>query len=212
MSSQAVDMEHTAFKVGVVNYFGYAGIDLEALRSQLPLHPGDTLTYATFSKAPTETVVTRLTGHPPTDVNVTCCDDKKRLLIYVGLAGASSRPLPGAKPPDQSVQLEPAALDLYHKDMTALEHVVSSGDTEEDDSEGYALSKDPTLRKINLAMRAYATTRESEFIVALHTAYDPRQRRVAATLLGYVARSPRQEEALAQAITDPDDEVRNNAV
>ena len=61
-------------------------------------------------------------------------------------------------------------------------------------------------------MRAYARAREADFIRVLRHASDPRQRRVASTFLGYVPRSATQVKALAQAVTDPDDEVRNNAV
>ena len=212
MSSQAPDMEHTPFKIGVVNYFGYSGIDLAKIRSQVPLRPGDTITHATFSKAPTNAVVERLTGHQTTDLNITCCDDKRQLLIYIGLAGASSHPSSPNSPPDEAVRLEPAALDLYDQGTAALEHAVSSGDTGEDDSKGYMVSNDPALHKINLAMRAYATNRETEFIHVLERAAEPRQRQVAAELLGYVPRSSRQIDALAKASNDSDDNTRNNAV
>ncbi len=74
------------------------------------------------------------------------------------------------------------------------------------------ISNDPALRALTLAIRSYAVDREPELKQILQTASDPRDRRAAATLLGYVRRSPAQAEALSKAITDPDDEVRNNAV
>ena len=86
--------EHTPFQVGQINYFGYGGIDLAPIRAQLPLHIGDTITFATFDDAAIRSFLTRTAGRPPTDVNLTCCDNSKRLLIYIGLGGTSSRPMP----------------------------------------------------------------------------------------------------------------------
>lgn len=210
--SQQADMEHTPFQIGEINYFGYGGIDLVPIRSQLPLHVGDTLTFATFSKGPTEATITHLTGQPPTDLNITCCDEAKHLLIYIGLGGTSSRPMPTGISPHGTDHLDPAALHLYDQEMTALERAVVSGNAGEDDSKGNMLSNDPALHQINLSMHTYAATREAEFIRVLRMASDPHQRRAAAAFLGYVPRSTTQVKALTQAVNDPDDEVRNNAV
>lgn len=210
--SQQTDMEHTPFQIGEINYFGYAGIDLIPIRAQLPLHPGDTITFATFSKDPTEAAITHLTGKAPTDLNITCCDEAKHLLVYIGLGGTSSRPMPTGVSPHGTNHLDPAALHLYDQEMTALERAVASGNAGEDDSQGYMLSNNPALHQINLSMLAYAATREAEFIRVLRMASDPHQRRAAAAFLGYVPRSPTQVKALTQAVNDPDNEVRNNAV
>lgn len=157
-------------------------------------------------------VITRITGQPPTDLNITCCDDAKRLLIFIGLGGASSHSLLTAPPPHGIDHLDPEALRLYDEDMAGLERAVAVGNAGEDDSQGYMLSNDPALHEINMAMHHYAVTREAEFTRVLRIAADPRQRRAAATFLGYVARSTAQVQALVQAVADPDDEVRNNAV
>lgn len=210
--SQQPDMEHTPFQIGEINYFGYAGVDLAPIRAQLPLHPGDTLTHATFTKGPIEAAIAHLTGQPPTDLNVTCCDEAKHLLIYIGLGGTSSRPMPTGVSPHSLDHLAPDALRLYDQEMTALERAVVSGNAGEDDSQGYMLSNDPALHRINLSMRAYAATHEADFIRVLRRASDPQQRRAAAAFLGYVPRSTAQVKALTQAVSDPDDEVRNNAV
>src|SRR5665213_1205963 len=171
--SQQTDMEHTPFQIGEINYFGYGGIDLVPIRAQLPLHVGDTLTFATFSKDRTEATITHLTGQLPTDLNITCCDEAKHLLIYIGLGGTSSHPMPTGVSPHGTDHLNPAALHLYDQEMTALEHAVTSGDAGEDDSQGYMLSNDPALHQINLSMHTYAATREAEFIRVLRMASDP---------------------------------------
>ena len=205
-------MEHAIFQIGVINYFGYGGIDLAPVRAQLPLHSGDNVTPATFSRDPVEAVISRLIGHRPTDIAFVCCDEAKHVNVYIGLGGSSSRPLPIGVPPNGPDRLDATAARLYGMEMTALANAVRTGDAGEDDSKGYMLSKDPAFRQINLSMLAYAATREPELIRVLRNASDARQRQVAAALLGYVPRSTLQVKALADAVNDPDDEVRNNAV
>ena len=210
--SQAADMDHHAFQIGAINYFGYEGLSLENVRSVLPLHIGDTLTYATFSRKPINDAVLSAVGKGPTDVNVVCCDDSHRLLVFIGLPGSTSRPFPTSAAPSSAANLDDMGLHLYEQEMSLLEEAVARGSAGEDDSRGYAISNDPSLKAVNLAMRAYAVERESELRKVLETAKDPTQRRAAAALLGYVRRSQTQADALAKAMSDPDEEVRNNAV
>ena len=205
-------MEHHAFKIGAINYFGYGDLPLEKVRSALPLHTGDTLTYATFSRKPVNDAVLNAVGKTPTDVNVVCCDDSHRLLIFVGLPGSTSRPVPSNTAPSGTAHLDNKGLKLYEENKTVLAQAVARGSAGEDDSQGYMISKDPSLKAVNLAMRAYAVQREPELRNVLTNAGDPKQRRAAAELLGYVQRSPSQAKALSNAINDPDEEVRNNAV
>jgi hypothetical protein len=211
-SSVFAQDEHTPFQVGQINFFGYGGIDLAPLRTQLPLHIGDTISFATFDDAAIRSFLTRATGRPPTDVNLTCCDNSKRLLIYIGLSGTSSRPMPTTSSPQGSEHLAASALKLYDQKMSALESAVHRGAAGEDDSQGYAISIDPALREIELSIHTYAMSREAEFERVLCKAADPRQRRIASEFLGYVPRSSAQIKALAQAVGDSDGEVRNNAV
>lgn len=209
---QQLDMEHAVFEIGEINYFGYAGIDLDPIRAQIPLHNGDKITFATFSRDATEVAIARLTGHRPTDISIVCCDEGKHVFVYIGLGGTSSRPMPVGIPPVGRDHLDPTAARLYDKEMGALLRAVSSGNGGEDDSNGYMLSNDSALRKIDLSILAYAAPREAEFVRVLRNASDSRQRQIAAAFLGYVPRSTIQVNALTAAVNDPDAEVRNNAV
>lgn len=209
---QQPDMEHATFQVGEINYFGYAGIDLDLIRAQLPLHTGDKLIFATFSRDATEVALTRLTGHRPTDIAIVCCDQSKHLFVYIGLGGSSSHPMPVAVVPGGHDRLDPTAARLYDQEMAALLSAVSAGNAGEDDSNGYMLSNDPALRQIELSILAYVAPREADLVRVLRNSSDPHQRQIAAAFLGYVPRSSIQVAALTAAVSDPDDEVRNNAV
>ena len=205
-------MEHRPFAIGEIDYFGYGGIPLAKVRAAVPWHAGDTLTFATFSKTPLEEAITRVVGKPPTDVNIVCCDPSMHLEIYIGLPGSTMRPVPTASAPSSDTHLDAEGLSLYQREQPLLAQAASRGTAGEDDSTGYMVSKDPDLKAMNLAMRAYALDREPELRKVLQTAANSEDRRAAATLLGYVRRSATQAEALSQAVIDPDSEVRNNAV
>ena len=210
--SQDADMDHQPFAIGAINYFGYGDLPIAEIRAAIPLHVGDTLTFATFSRKPVEDAVSSVIGKKPTDVNIVCCDALKHVELYIGLPGSTSRSVPTAPIPSGKIHLDPEGMRLYDQEQPLLAQAVARGNSSEDDSQGYMISSDPALRALTLAIRSYAVDREPELKQVLQTASDPKDRRAAATLLGYVQRSPTQAEALSKAITDPDDEVRNNAV
>lgn len=212
VAQQSPDMDHTVFQVGDVYYFGYGGIDLAKLRAKVPLHPGDQFTFATFDGDKIATTVANITGKPPTDLSQVCCDEAKHVTFYIGLAGSTARPLPAAPVPNGQDHLPPAAIALYDQSMAALGPAMAAGQSGEDDSQGYMLANDPASHAINLQMRTYALGRETEIVRVLQHAADAKQRQAAATLLGYVQRSPTQARALAAAMLDADPDTRNNAV
>ena len=205
-------MARRPFIIGEINYFGYGGLPLQSIRAAVPWHSGDTLTFATFTRKPVEVGIQSVLGKAPTDVNVTCCDDSKKLEIFIGLPGSTSHVVPTRPAPSRNIHLDPEGMRLYEKASEFLVQAVARGTAGEDDSQGYMLSKDSALKTANLEMRSYAVNREAQLKHVLATASDPKDRRAAAALLGYAKSSDTQAEALSQAITDPDDEVRNNAI
>lgn len=211
---QTTSSKPLSLEVGEINFFGYAGVDLNSVRARLPLSVGDSLTLSTFAReqASISQEIRGVTGRPPTDVAVLCCDDHRRLLVYVGLDGDSSRPLVWAPPPHGTERLAAAALELYSLDLRALAVAGARGELREDDSAGYALSYDPDARKVQLTMRSYAAAHEGELERVLRMAGSARQREASAVLLGYAPLSQAQVDALAYAAHDEDPEVRNNAV
>ena len=84
---QTTSTKPLSLEVGQINYFGYAGVDLDSVRARLPLSVGDSLTLTTFAQeqASISQEIQGVTGRPPTDLAVLCCDDHHHLLVYVGL-------------------------------------------------------------------------------------------------------------------------------
>jgi hypothetical protein len=202
------------YKVGEIEFFGSEGLDLERTRDALPVHEGDQLTEEAMPvlRQTVERAVRDATGHQPTDVELTCCDARGGLMIFIGLGGGSSRSFAYNPTPKGAIRLPSTAVALYTHFTDVLVDSVRAGQAAEDDSKGYALAFDARVRAVQLEMRTYALAHEPLVRRVLASSSDAGDRAAAAHLLGYARSSSRQIAALVRASRDPDDDVRNNAV
>jgi hypothetical protein len=169
-------------KIGYIEFFGYKGLDLPAIRKKLPFRQGDMS--QPMLKDDAESAVERVTGRKPTDVASMCCTGGGELAIFIGLPGASSRPLTSEPTPQGAVSLPTELADLYKKMSQAERDATLRSLAEEDRPVGYRLLKEPVAQAGELSFRDYA--------------------------LGFSARTSRQIPALVRAARNPDEEVRNN--
>ena len=205
--------DRETIQIGSIDYFGYAGLDLKKIEVRLPIKVGDRITRDVFDRDRKiiPDLVKEIAGKPTTDIAAVCCDQNGRLMIYIGLSGASSQPIVFNLSPQGKDQLGTEALDLYARYGAAQQSAVKRGVTSENDSEGYALSSDAASHKIELAIREYALSHGDLIQRVLRNSADVEQRRVSACFLGYADRSAEQIRNLASATKDQDAEVRNNA-
>src|SRR5262245_58929845 len=77
--------------IGAIDFYGIDELDTNLLRAALPLREGDQL-----SRGSRETMVQRVkeaikqsTGRDVSEVAPLCCDDRGRLIVYIGLRGKS---------------------------------------------------------------------------------------------------------------------------
>lgn len=201
-------------RIGEIDFFGTQGINVQKVRSVLPVRRGDEVSKIQMPRIHSgiARAVDRMVGHPPTDEAFICCDRHGDLMIYVGLGGRNTVIPRVNRAPEGSGCLPPRAVTLYEQAMAALVTAVQSGNSGEDDSRGYSLSNDHALRRKQMAMRKYAITHELTLERALQTCRRPKNRRAAAELLGYGRKSVAQIRALVRASRDPDAGVRNNAI
>ena len=201
-------------RIGEIDFYGYAGFDLDKVRSALPLREGDDFSDSDFvgTLDRISAAITKVIGKPPTDIVVVCCDDQGGQMIYIGLPGRSIRNVRFNLPPKGSVHFPARVNDLYQQTMEASSKEVRKGAGKEDESKGYAISSDPELRAKQLATREYATHHEQLVLRVLASSEDAEQRIVAAHILGYARQSRGQIAALVRAGYDTDDIVRNNAI
>ena len=198
-------------RVADIEFFGSKGLDVAKVREALPVREGDQ--YADRTKNLVRQAVVKVLGKEPTDVAVICCDDKGDQLLFIGLPGASSRRFTYHPAPQGKERLTPEIIDIYARLDRALEAAARRGGraAEEDNSNGYALAKDPAARSLQLAVRQWALNHEVKLLRVLEFSSMPEHRRVASDALGYARQSRVQMRALVHACRDADDEVRNNA-
>jgi hypothetical protein len=197
-------------RVGTIDLYGYKGIDTEAVRRALPFHTGDP--YTAQIKTQARETVQRIAGRPATDVEAICCDQNGDRSIFIGLPGKSSKPFPYSPAPTGAIRLTQELWNLQKQIETTQHAAVSAGRAEEDDSEGYALSKDPEVRALELKLRAYVLEHEKEVYAVLESSSDNKHREFAANALGYGQQSREQIAALLRASSDANDGVRDEAV
>jgi HEAT repeats len=194
-------------RVAYIEFFGYQGLDPEAVRKELPFHEGDAIPPA--AQAIVRAVVKRVTGKEATNVASVCCINDGDSVLFIGLAGTSSGTFAFNPRPAQDLTLSSEALQLVRA-MDDAEDAATDRQ-EVDPPQGYRLMRDPKAHAAELKVRDYARAHSLELIRVLSHASDPNQRATAADGLGYAGRSPEQIDALVKAAHDHDDIVRNNA-
>ena len=203
-------------RIGEIDFYGYAGLELDRIRAALPLREGDDISDsddALFDKiSRVSEAVKRVVGKPPTDIAAVCCDAQGNRIIYIGLPGSSMRIVSYDPAPKGTVHLPARIVSLYQQTMEASSRAVRNGSGKEDDSRGYALSTEPDLRSKQLATREYVLRHELLVRNVLASSQDAEQRTAAAHVLGYARQSNDQITALVRASHDVDESVRNNAI
>ncbi len=210
----ALSLRAEASRIGSIDFFGTTGIDVQQIRSVLPIRSDDSISEEQGSSIRNQVnvAITSTIGHAATDIAFVCCDDQGRLSIFIGLGGKNTKAISFGPAPQGSTCLPADAMGLYKAALTALTHAIQSGKSGEDDSSGYSLSQDPTLRAKQMAMREYAIDHQPALINTLQGCGSPEARQAAAEILGYGRQSTTQIGALVRATRDPDDGVRNNAI
>jgi hypothetical protein len=196
-------------RIAYIGFYGYQGLDLEAIRKALPFHKGDAYSLATLEQI--RSMVLKLTGKPATEVAPVCCLNDGDRAIFIGLSGESTRELKVNPAPAADLKLS-AEVHLLYRRMSEAEQAASrKGENGEEGTGGFRLSKDPEARAAELKVRDYALQHEPELVRVLGMSRYPDERSKAADVLGYGGRSQTQIAALVHAALDPVSDVRNES-
>jgi hypothetical protein len=204
----------SSLPIGIIDFYGLRSVPAEKARAALPFKVGDRLSLE-GDRPPVMTEAEKrlaaLPGVAHARTAIVCCDGG-RLLVYVGVEETGTPALPFRAPPKGSARL-PAdvvkAGDDYEKALTVA---LRAGDSAEDDSKGHALSPNPGLRAIQERFLALAARDPEGLRMVLRESSESDHRALAAQVLGYVADKAAVVPDLAYAMSDPADDVRNNAM
>jgi hypothetical protein len=198
-------------RIDLIEFFGYQGLEVDAVRKALPLHEGGN--YDNKMKAAIREAVKRVTGKDATDVAGVCCNEQHHAMLYIGLSGESTRPFQLNAKPGGAVRLPHELQELFAKlEKAEYAAIKKGGDaSQEDDSNGFALFHDPATRKLQFELRDYVRAHEAAVYDVLENCSDSEQRARAAAAIGFAERYPRQIAALLRASRDPDADVRDES-
>ncbi|HYE72775.1 MAG TPA: hypothetical protein VEF04_05565, partial [Blastocatellia bacterium] len=114
-------------RIGVIDFFGHTGIDLAKINASIPLREGDEFNIEAAEEKVNQSreIITKLIGHPPTDISIGCCDSNGNWTIQFGLSGKS---FPDHPNPKGTSRLPPQALSLYEQYMNGVMEAVQKGE------------------------------------------------------------------------------------
>lgn len=198
-------------KIGIIDFYGYGTLDLADFSGVLLFKEGDPVPSEEVKKA-VEAALVMVTRRPAAKITRVCCLEDGRSTIFVGLAEPDAPPVRYNPEPAGDIKLPTEAHRLFvqlEKDSIAA---VKNGDAGEDDSDGYALMKNPEARGDQLKIRDWVRSNTATTFRVLETSRSAEERADAAEALGYAERSPEQIAALVRASFDAKDGVRDNAI
>ena len=195
-------------RVGVIDYYGLRKISPERIQRVLSTKPGDPFPQ---SKGDVEERLEKIPGVVRSHIEAVCCDDGK-VVLFVGIEEKGASHFSLRSEPTAEIYLPAATVDTYHQFLDAAESAAHDGPIEEDLRSGHSLMSDPATREIQQKFIDIATRDLPLLKNVLRTSADFEHRAIAAYIIGY---SPKKRDVvpdLLQAIQDPEDSVRANAV
>ena len=198
--------------IRAIDFFANADLDIDGLRDNLSVRPGDPWTSEANQVLRSE--LEELLGRSPSDVTAVCCDEGGNWIVYIGLADRSGSRVRLNPQPTESLELDADLVILYDRYEEAVRQAVSHGDglVSEDRSLGYALSHDKDVRGLQQRIREYALSNSSRLFAVSRESSNALHRGIAIDAIGYGLHSADQIGALTHSALDPDLTVRNNAI
>lgn len=201
--------------ISSIDFYGVRSLDTDSLRRMLTLHEGDRLTRAMadgFSDHP-ETLLPAMPKISRLRVSYVCCSDQGGIGVFIGVDETGSRHLNLRPGPRGAARLSAELIKAHSEVEAALFRAVQNGRAQEDDSEGHALlTNDPDGRAAQLRLIPLVASNLKLLRQVLRDSADDEHRARAAAMLGYARDKQAVVPDLVRAVTDSNDDVRNNAV
>lgn len=204
----AVALSADAPRVGDIEFYGLHKLSEQKLLHSLHLQVGDALPP---SKGDLEDQLEAITGVVSAHVEAACCEGGKTTL-FIGIEEKGAPHLAFHSTPSGDAALPADIVDLYHQFLDAVREAARRGSAAEDLTAGHSLMADPTARLLQFQFADFAGAHLSQVQDVLRDSSDDEQRAIAATIIGYAPNKKDVVNDLENALQDPDESVRANAV
>lgn len=201
-----------SFVVGTIDVYGNRSVPEHAVLEALKISPGDTISPDTFSSKSAEANLKQVPGIMHATVNPVCCDTLGRLMLYIGIGEDDSGIINYREEPSDTLRLPGYMKAAYDSLQSQIIPAIQSGQGDEDDTQGYAITRFPPVRKQQEKFIRYAHDDFPLLARVLATSRYDEDRAAAAAILCYSDNKLDVARVLLAAIDDPAEEVRNNAI
>jgi hypothetical protein len=195
-------------RVGEIEFYGLHKLSEQKLLHALHLAPGDPLPP---SKGDMEDSLETVPGVVLAHVEVACCDQGQTTL-FIGIEEKGAPHLAFHSRPAGDAVLPGDVVDLYQQFLEAVRDAAHRGSTAEDLTSGHSLMADPHARLLQFQFADFANAHLPLVRDVLRDSDDDEQRAMAATIVGYASEKKDIVNDLGNAMQDPDESVRANAL
>lgn len=195
-------------RIADINLYGLQKTTADRVLAVLHARPGDPLPP---SKGALEDELEKMPGVVLGRIEAVCCEGADAIL-FVGVEERNA-PHPAFRtPPAGEATLPEGLADVYRQYLAAVARAARGGSAAEDLTAGHSRMADPGVRAIQDRFAAFADEHLAQLREVLSNAAEPEQRAIAATVIGYASNKKEVALDLQQAMRDPDDAVRGNAM
>jgi hypothetical protein len=195
-------------RVGEIEFYGLHKLSDQKLLHTLRLAPGDPLPR---SKGDMEDTLETVPGVVLAHVEVACCDQGQTTL-FIGIEEKGAPHVAFHSRPAGEAVLPNDIVELYQQFLDAVRDAAHRGSTAEDLTAGHSLMADQHARLLQFQFADFTTAHLPLVRDVLRDSDDDEQRAIAATLIGYAPEKKDIVNDLGNAMQDPDESVRANAL
>lgn len=203
-------------EVGVVDYYGLSSPRAPAksqVEACLAFNVGDRIDREGKNVWKDQSVacLKKLPGVKQATLEGVCCDEKNRVMIFVGVSQQAAPPT--ANQSFTSEERLPAELVAAYDTLNSgALMAIQTGQADEDDSKGHALFHFPKAAEPQRLFAAYASTNLKTLRGVLHHSKYDKDREVASWVIAFAEDKKEIVPDFVTSVRDPNEDVRNNAI
>jgi hypothetical protein len=210
------EVDGQEFTIGIIDLFGLSRVSAGHVREALTFKEGDSISPGDDGRPAVVTAseerVARVPGIARARITLVCCD-QGRVIVFVGVEERGTTTMLRFRPaPLGTARLAADIVQSGEEFSKAIMLAVQRGDAAEDRSQGHAFTHDPATRAIQERWVVYANRDLPQLRLVLRSSSDAAHRALAAMVLGYVMDKQVVVDDLVQGMSDPSEDVRNNAM
>jgi hypothetical protein len=203
-------------EVGVVDYYGLSSpgaLAKSQVEACLAFKVGELIDSEGKNvwKDQTISCLKNLPGVKQATLEGICCDEKNRVMIFVGVSQQAAPPAANRSFTSEE-KLPAEVVAAYDTLNSGILAAIQTGQAEEDDSKGHALFRFPKAIEPQRLFAAYASTDLKTLREVLRHSRHDKDREVASWVIAFAEDKKSIVEDLIAAVPDPNEDVRNNAI